>query len=134
MSDGCLCPSGRCRTGSRLFGVQTEGGLAFVRPALQVTPEFLERLDGSDVPAESRFRFSEDCVERGCRQWNGLGCSLIERLLDHVAQPAGSGEDLPACGIRSRCRWYAQEGKRACGICPLVVTDNRSAFVPITLE
>jgi hypothetical protein len=42
----------------------------------------------------------------------------------------GVGE-LPACGIRERCRWFAQEGSAACAVCPLVRTDNTSSLAPL---
>jgi hypothetical protein len=31
---------------------------------------------------------------------------------------------LPACGIRRTCRWFAQRGAAACGVCPLIVADT----------
>ena len=33
-------------------------------------------------------------------------------------------ETLPACQIRSSCRWWLQEGKAACYRCPQMVTND----------
>ena len=30
---------------------------------------------------EKRFRFSDQCVEAGCRQWTGTRCSVVEDVI-----------------------------------------------------
>jgi hypothetical protein len=125
---GCACPSGRCRTGAVLIGVRTIDGLGYVTPPLPVDSEFIERVAETGGAPEQRFRFSEPCIEHGCRQWTGDACGLIDKLLETSAPPA---PELPACGIRSRCRWFAQVGARACAICPLVVTDSTAGLSPM---
>jgi hypothetical protein len=48
---------------------------------------------------------------------------LIYQILDSPAAvriTLGS-KPLPACVIRSSCRWFAQVGARSCAICPHVV-------------
>jgi hypothetical protein len=127
----CTCPSGRCRASSLLIGVRTEAGLGYVTPPLPVDAEFIERVAETGGGAEQRFRFAEPCIERGCQQWTGDACGLIDRLLVSD-QPAAT--DLPACGIRSRCRWFAQAHERACAVCPLVVTDNTASLSPIEVS
>jgi len=131
-SDHCACPSGRCRVGSHLIGVRTETGLGYVSPPLPVTEEFIELVTAGRGAAEERFRFTEPCIERGCQQWTGNGCGLIDELI--VALPAASGADLPLCGIRDRCRWFHQHGASACGVCPYVATDNRGRLAPLKFE
>lgn len=111
-----------------LIGVRTPAGLGYVTPPLPVDAEFVERVAQTGGAAEQRFRFSEPCIEHGCQQWTGEACGLIDRLLETGTAAA---TDLPACGIRSRCRWFAQERERACAVCPLVVTDNTAGLSPM---
>lgn len=33
--------------------------------------------------------------------------------------------ELPRCSIRASCRWFAQWGVVACGVCPLVIHDSQ---------
>jgi len=98
---------------------------------LPVTAEFVKRVAGTDP--ERRFRFTERCVEAGCGQWSRDQCGLIQRLLASSPSPSDQGQAgwLPACAIRETYRWFAQEGARACGVCPEVVRDNRSQLHPI---
>jgi hypothetical protein len=72
------------------------------------------------------FRIAAVCIKGDCHHWRsgsdgaeGDGrCSLVERVVD-TFPPV----DLQACGIRSVCRWFAQEGASACRACPGVATD-----------
>jgi hypothetical protein len=114
-----------------LLAVRTEEGLGYVDPPLPITDEFMTLVETSGGAAEQRFRFTERCIERGCGQWVGGGCGVIERLLQH---PVMTTTPLPACGIRGRCRWYAQRGPDACAVCPYVVTDNAVALLPLTFD
>jgi hypothetical protein len=125
------CPSGRARVGAYLLAVHTAGGMAYVTPTLPVTSEFLAMVEQTGGAAESRFRFTEPCVASACGQWKDGGCGVIERVL--AAEPPTGGA-LPACGIRSRCRWFAQRGAAACGVCPLVITDTRPALEPLDVS
>jgi hypothetical protein len=130
VSDALACPSGRCRPGSHLLGIRTDEGLGYIDPPLPVTEEFMELVESSGGGAEQRFRFTERCIEQGCGQWSGGGCGVIERLL----ASAGPSSELPVCGIRERCRWFAQRGADACAVCPYVVTDNAQTLVPIEFD
>jgi len=131
VSDARACPSGRCRPGSHLLAIRTDEGLGYVDPPLPVSEEFIQLVEHSGGAAEQRFRFTERCIEHGCSQWSGGGCGVIERLL---ATRVGTPHELPACGIRPRCRWFAQRGADACAVCPYVVTDNAQALVPIEFD
>ncbi len=121
--DSCqLCPSGRCRAGSQLIGVVgRDGRVGYVTPALELSDTFCETANAGRNP-QARFRFTEPCAEDDCAQWDGNGCGLIDQLLATNA-PHESRTALPRCGIRGACRWFAQEGRAACGICPLVITE-----------
>lgn len=116
------CPSAFCQEGALLLGVMTAGGtLAYLRPPTRVDADFVARAKAMGRP-ESRFRFSAPCIEAGCPQWTGDGCAVVDKVLEEETPIEASGQ-LPRCGIRSSCRWYAQRGAAACAVCPLVVAD-----------
>lgn len=123
--DGRLCPSARCTPGATLLGVvAADGVVEYVGPGVTVDETFVTRAREGRAP-EKRFRFADACVRDRCLQWTGTRCGIIDGVL---ASPAGKAagdtvEALPRCGIRGSCRWFAQEGPRACRVCPLVITD-----------
>lgn len=122
--DERTCPSAPCAPGSALIGlVRSDGTVGYVRPALPVTDDFLERAAAGPTPG-ARFRFAAPCVEEGCVQWGDEGCGVIRTVLETVA-PDGAPASLPRCAIRDACRWFAQEGRAACAVCPLVITADR---------
>ncbi|WP_327729039.1 hypothetical protein OG250_23665 [Streptomyces sp. NBC_00487] len=123
VTQGMTCPSSPCHEGAVLIAVLGEDGrLGYLRPALPVDQEFLDAC-GQHGDPESRFRFADGCRQGGCENWSGRDCSLIGRLISArpADTPEASDSGLPRCAIRSDCRWFAQEGSRACGVCPLVV-------------
>ena len=121
-ADTKACPSAFCQEGALLLGVMTASGtLAYVRPPTRVDADFVARAKAMGRP-ESRFRFSAPCIEAGCPQWTGDGCAVVDKVLEEETPVEASGQ-LPRCGIRSTCRWYAQRGAAACAVCPLVVAD-----------
>jgi hypothetical protein len=124
---GCTCPSGRCRPGNLLLGIVTSSGeLAYVRPPPVIDEEFVAVAEQGRLP-EARFRFAEPCVESGCTNWTGDGrCSVADRVVAAQDDGAAAG-GLPACGIRSTCRWFAQVGREACRGCPFVLHSEVSA-------
>jgi len=125
------CPSAVGQEGALLLGVMTPGKrVAFVHPPTRIDAEFAARLRAEGRP-EARFRFSASCAESGCPQWTGHGCWVVDRALDvdrlaetTDAVSALQGTQLPACGIRSSCRWFFQRGPEACAVCPLIVADT----------
>ena len=119
-----LCPSSSCSPGSILLGlVQSNGTIAFLAKR-RIVDEFFVKLAHEGRQPEKRFRFADTCVKSGCLQWENGRCGVIDRVL--AANPGYKhSEELPACSIRTNCRWYLQWGARACGICPLIVTDLR---------
>lgn len=118
------CPSSVCAEGATLLGVILPGGrVAFAQNEVAVTREFVD-IARTVGPPERRFRFSSPCVQQACKQWANDRCSVIDLVIEE-APSAGQAEDLPSCSIRASCRWFAQAGRDACAVCPLVVTDQR---------
>jgi hypothetical protein len=115
------CPSALGQVGSNLLGVVNPSGtVGFFEEPIEVTQEFLN--DAGDFDnIERRFRFSNKCVQSGCKQWTGTACGVIKAVLALDAIPANN--DLPDCSIRSNCRWFFQEGAAACNGCRYVVTN-----------
>jgi hypothetical protein len=119
------CPSGPAEPGSVLLGmVVAPGQVAYLSPGIPVTTELLDGLTQSGIPIENRMRFSCKCMEHGCEQWNGDSsggrCGLVDRAIAALAITSGPDE-LPRCGIRATCRWYAQHKAKACAACPEVI-------------
>lgn len=129
MCDGnsIMCPSNRCKPGSKLLGVRQDNGTVSILPeALPIDESFIETVKQNPVAPEQRFRFTNKCIESGCNQWNGKGCGVIEQViqyLEHIPQSL----DLPKCSIRPKCRWFLQKGADACKICRYIVTEITEA-------
>ena len=130
-----MCPSTPAANATVVLGVVTPPGrVAYVTPAIPVTPQLLIALDDGRGPLKSRFRFSGTCVESGCGFWTGRNCGLGERVAtsfatvtaDEAAADGSTHQVLPRCAIRSRCRWFAEQGPAACVACPYVVTESRA--------
>src|SRR6218665_2977913 len=117
------CPSATCETGAAVIGiVNQEGFISLLPQKIDVTDEFVAIAHQGNIP-EKRFRFSNKCVESGCRQWDGSRCTVIDRVLN-MNQAFENFNHLPACSIRKNCRWYYQSGQKACTVCPFIITDN----------
>lgn len=118
-----LCPSAQCEKGAILLGVfDATGRLGYIRPALRIDDDFVAGAAEGRTP-EERFRFTQPCVESGCRNWTGGRCSVIDDALEFGV----AADSLPACSIRRTCRWFAQAGPSACAVCPLIVRNVRTA-------
>ena len=101
------------------------GQVAYLAPNVPVTAEMLEALNSEGVAVENRLRFACACREHQCRQWaGGPGeqgrCGLVEHAVEALAIDIGL-DDLPNCGIRPTCRWFAQQGRKACAACPEIL-------------
>ena len=117
-----MCPSSQAKEGAQLLGVRQEDGTVAILPQpLPVGKTFIETANRTS-PAEQKFRFTNKCVEGGCQQWNGKGCGIADRLVEHLDKLTVSVR-LPPCGIRSSCRWHQQSGPDACRVCPYVITQ-----------
>ena len=124
-----LCPSARCEPDAILLGVvASDGRVGYLRPEVRIDAEFVAAARAGREP-EKRFRFAQPCVEGRCAYWTGSQCGVIQNVLDsdegRVAQD--ESRPLPRCSIRPRCRWFAEQGARACTLCPLVVTQPADA-------
>jgi hypothetical protein len=122
-----LCPSAPPNTQNGVvFGVV--GGTAesprigYLAKPVPITEEVLAST--TPVSPTEVLRSAGPCVEKGCQHFDGRECTLITRIvgfLPHVVK------HLPACSIRSNCRWWRQEGVDACLRCPQIVTEGPSS-------
>jgi hypothetical protein len=127
--DSTRCPSAPAADGALLIGVVTaDGRVANLGTPLPIDAAFLEIANAVGAP-EQRFRFSSPCQKQRCIHWKDRECGLIGELYT-TASEAGENLEaaaLPRCAIRAECRWWRQRGRDACAVCPLVVTDTKSA-------
>ncbi|GAB2595434.1 hypothetical protein [Spirosoma areae] len=118
-----LCPSARAEEGALLLGVVgPDQSVRMLSEPEVLTPELAEAVAAIDAP-EQQFRFANRCVKAGCNQWHEGRCGVIDLVMSfnrHLAEPIA----LPACAIRSQCRWHKQNGPVACTVCPFIVTDS----------
>jgi hypothetical protein len=121
---GPLCPSaGPQWRDSVAIGVV--GGTAeqprvrHLEEPIPVTPELLALAE--PVEPTEVFRFAAPCLGRGCGHFGESRCRLASKVVRMLPTAV---DDLPACQIRPRCRWFLQEGADACLRCPLVATHD----------
>ena len=93
--------------------------LAYLREPQPVTDDLLA-VSGSVGPTEI-FRFAAPCAASGCQHFDGTDCRLVQRIVGMLPTVV---DVLPACQLRSNCRWWQQEGKAACLRCPQIVTKT----------
>lgn len=120
------CPSAPATPGAGLLGVLgADGRIANLRSLMQVDEGFLQAARAAGAP-EARMRFTNPCATKGCSQWTGHSCGVIERVMASMGD-AGHAPPRPLqpCPIRATCRWYDQAGPEACAACALVITDTR---------
>ena len=117
-----LCPSSSCIEGTLLFGViQNHKTVTLLETPLEVDKAFIEAAEKSG-PLEHRFRFADKCIKSDCRQWTGTKCGVIPMLSgDELTEVE---HELKSCNIREQCRWFYEDGAKACTICSYVVTIN----------
>src|SRR5437763_115569 len=88
--------------------------------------EFAVVLEGLDLSDEQRETIDK-AIQKAVLdvlpkvEWRSLEDDHPPEMRSSIA--AAPPEALPRCGIRPRCRWFAQNGRAACEVCPLVVTD-----------
>ena len=117
-----LCPSSQPNTDNAVaFGV-VEGTVETPRVTyLKRSQPLAEIVQPSAVKPTEMLRIASSCQEKGCLHFDGSDCRLAAKIVEQL--PIAT-ETLPACQIRSSCRWWQQEGKSACLRCPQVVTEN----------
>ncbi len=121
------CPSAQAtEQGARVFGVMTGTAetprVGYLSEIVPLSDKLLA-LAGEAKPTQL-FRIAAPCANGGCKHFKSNACSLAERI---VAGTPVVVNALPACQIRSSCRWFRQEGKEACFRCPQVMTDKSNA-------
>lgn len=121
-----LCPSAvPAQEDSVIIGVVggtvEEPRVAYLVEPQPVTGEILA-LAAPAAPTEI-LRFAASCAEDACKHFDGSSCRLATRVVRVLPTVV---DRLPACHIRSRCRWWRQEGKAACMRCPQIVTDSHT--------
>jgi hypothetical protein len=108
-------------TGSVAFGVVAgsaeEPRVRWIEKPVPVTGDLLA-LTG-EVPPTQVLRIAAPCQENACCHFDGTDCRLATKLVQLMPAVA---ESLPACRIRPDCRWFMQEGRAACAVCPQIVT------------
>ena len=116
------CPSSTCEDGAILLGVVNEDGtVGYISTPVTIDEDFVKEASLHGNP-ENNFRFSNACVEAGCRQWQTGKCGVIKNIMESNAE-VDLEPRLPDCSIRSSCRWYYQEGPKACSFCPYIITN-----------
>ncbi len=130
-SQQLMCPSAEPdMEGSVIFGMvvgtATEPKLMHFDRVKQIPPALLA-LDSPVRPTEI-FRIASTCIENGCEHFDGTNCRLTSRIIDELPVVT---EQIPACPIRSTCRWWYQEGAAACQRCQQVVRDNYYVSQPL---
>ncbi len=116
------CPSSTNEIGATLLGVvNQDGSVGYFSNPVIIDESFKEIFNETEAP-ESKFRFSNTCVEKGCKQWQNGACSVIKNVMN-LNENANLEVKLPDCSIRPSCRWYFQEGAKACSFCPYIITN-----------
>ena len=107
--------------GSVAFGVvggtTEEPRVSWIEKPVPVTGDLLA-LTG-DVPPTQVLRIAAPCQENACCHFDGSDCNLATKLVQLMPAVAQS---LPPCRIRPDCRWFVQEGRAACAVCPQIIT------------
>jgi len=118
------CPSAACSTSANLLGiVQTDQTVVLLDTPIKISDAFIQNANKYGEP-ERHFRFADKCIKSGCGQWTGKSCGIISELTASNPSIKNDNENLPPCIIRRTCRWFSQEGGKACKICLFVVTQS----------
>ncbi|MDQ1160017.1 hypothetical protein QE422_000385 [Chryseobacterium sp. SORGH_AS 447] len=118
------CPSYIGKAGTQLFGVvNKDGRVQFITP-LTVTEEFIK----NNGNLEQRFRFTGKCIEKGCGQWDEqeLKCSLSGKVQQLTVSETA---EISFCPIRRQCRWFFQDGNKACFSCNEITRNMEELLV-----
>jgi hypothetical protein len=119
-------------TGSVVFGVvggtAGEPRVSWIEKPVPVTEDLLA-LTGP-VPPTRVLRIAAPCQEKACRHFDGADCRLATKLVQLI--PAVT-QSLPPCRIRPDCRWFVQEGRAACAVCPQIVTYSVNPSEELTI-
>jgi len=122
-----LCPSAQPDIAAGVVigvvsGTPQDPILSYLREPMAVSTEVLSLA----LPAKPTevFRLAAPCAEHACQHFDGHRCQLATRIVS-LLEPVTS--ELPSCHLRSKCRWWSQEGALACKRCPQIVTEMYGA-------
>ncbi|MEO6313493.1 MAG: hypothetical protein ABIU63_03870 [Chitinophagaceae bacterium] len=116
------CPSSTCKDGAILLGVVNENStVGYISTPITIDEAFVKEANRQGNP-EQNFRFSNTCVEGGCQQWQQGKCGVIKNIMG-MNDELELEPQLPDCSIRISCRWFYQEGPKACSFCPYIITN-----------
>lgn len=122
-----LCPSFSSQKDAKLLGVLNKDGIIDILPRpLEIHDEFAKKCHENGFRPEEMYRFVGLCARSNCSNWHNNNCSVATRIAK-VAMEEKLEKDLPVCGIRPSCRWFAQEQSNACRICRFIVTDTKNS-------
>lgn len=113
-----LCPSAPFKKGHNIFGELINDSFIFKDELTKIDEDTFSSVSQSDN--KNNYRVSMTCATKGCGNWNGSKCTVPDQMKNFI--PADKRSIQP-CPIRNACRWFAQDGESACGICPLIKTD-----------
>ncbi|WP_373635167.1 hypothetical protein [Yoonia sp. SS1-5] len=117
------CPIAPCAPGAKLLGIQRpDGRLLLMHKAAIVDATFDDDARALGPP-EDRMRFASACHPSECQHWDGKTCNALS---GQGVQPCADAniKDPPPCPIRSTCRWFRQDGSKACGACQKCFTKR----------
>ena len=121
------CPSSVPLPKSKLIGVLNEktNRMEILPEPVPIDEDIQRELERFGEKKMKTVRLTNTCAMKGCGQWDGSKCSLIGNILEKIEEKKRE-KNLPECGIRNTCRWYAQEKEEACKVCTLVQYDQAS--------
>lgn len=121
------CPSSVPLPSSKLLGVLNEetNRMEILPEPVPIDKDIQKELDRFGDKKMTTIRLTNSCATKGCAQWKENKCSLIGNILEKI-EAKQKEKDLPECGIRSTCRWYAQEKEEACRVCTFVQYNQAS--------
>jgi hypothetical protein len=122
MNGPFLCPSAQpdMQDASAFGVVLRDSGqprVAYLKPDATIPLDDPVRWRG--VHPLQVVRIAARCEELKCQHFNGATCSLGRRVATQLPPVV---DDLPPCRVRTRCRWFAEQGAAVCRRCPQVTT------------
>lgn len=126
-TSGLLCPSARPESPeAAIFGVVDRSTatpeVRYLREPAPLSDDLLGLLQGAS-PGEV-WRIGAPCAGSGCLHFDGVECSLGERLVQLGSRSA----EVPRCALRAAgCRWFHERGPAACKVCCFVLSDAPGA-------
>jgi hypothetical protein len=113
------CPSAPFKKGHSIFAKFDGEKMSFLKTLIKIDNEIIETETRSREKTD--IRATMPCVTKECINWNGKRCTVPEQMNYFLDQL----EDISLvsnCPIQKSCRWYEQDGEKACKICPLIKT------------